>query len=243
MIPNKDAYGQEILAYFKGKKVPEIIERDDGHIDLSGGPEIYFSKYKEWHYHEKKALKFVKGRVLDVGCGAGRISLYLQNKGFDVVGIDNSPLAAKVCKQRGFKKVKVIPISEVDKLKSTFDSIIMFGNNFGLFGSFKKARILLKKFSEITSQNAVIIAESLNPYKTNNPVHIEYHKLNKKRGRMVGQLKIRVRFEKCIGDWFDYLFVSKQEMKEIFKGTGWKIKGFIDSKSPHYIAIIEKISN
>jgi 2-polyprenyl-3-methyl-5-hydroxy-6-metoxy-1,4-benzoquinol methylase len=40
-------------------------------------------------------MQFVKGRVLDVGCGAGRHSLYLQEKGFDVLGTDISPLASE----------------------------------------------------------------------------------------------------------------------------------------------------
>jgi len=57
---------------------------------------------------------------------------------------------------------------------------------------------------------------------------------------MAGQLKIRIRFEKYVGDWFDYLLVSRQEMKQILKGTGWKIKKFIKSGKPSYIAIIEK---
>ena len=135
-----------------------------------------------------------------------------------------------------------MPIEEIHKFKpNSFDTVIMYGNNFGLFGNFKKAKKLLKEFYRITSENALIIAESTDPYKTNKTVHFQYHKINKKRNRMAGQIRIRVRFEKCIGDWFDYLLVSKKEMKEILKNTGWKIKKFIDSKEAYYIAIIEKI--
>lgn len=237
----KDAYGQEIWAYFKGKKSFEIVERDDGYFDISSGAKSYFSEYKDWSAHEKKAMKFVKGRVLDVGCGAGRHAIYLQKKGFDVVGIDNSPLAIKICRLRGLRKARIMSIAEVDKFKpNSFDTVIMMGNNFGLFGSFKRAKMLLKKFYRITSPNALIIAESLDPYKTDKPVHLEYHKFNRKRGRMPGQLRIRIRFEKYVGDWFDYLIVSKKEMKQILKGSGWRIKKFINYKEPRYIAIIEK---
>jgi hypothetical protein len=70
---------------------------------------------------------------------------------------------------------------------------------------------------------------------------LEYHKLNKKRGRMAGQLRVRIRFRKCVGRWFDYLIVSKKEMGEILKGTGWKIREFIDSDNSAYIAVIEKV--
>lgn len=241
MKEKKDAYGQEVWAYLNGKDSYEVVEREDGFIALSSGAKSYFAKYKDWPKWQKQAIKFAKGRILDIGCGAGRISFYLQQKGFDVVGIDNSPLAIKVCKKRGLKKVLVRAIGGVDKFKpDSFDTVIMFGNNFGLFGSFKKAKQLLKKLYKITSKDAVIIAESNDPYKTNDTIHLAYHKFNRRRGRMAGQLKIRIRFRTYIGDWFDYLLVSKKEMESILEGTGWKVKKYINSGKHMYIAILHK---
>lgn len=237
----EDAYGQEIWAYYKDRESFEIVERDDGYFSISTGPELYFSEYEDWSLHEKRAMEFVKGRVLDIGCGAGRHSLYLHKNGFDVLGIDNSPLAIKVCKLRGFKKAKVMSIEDVNFKPNSFDTIIMMGCNFGLFGSFKKARKLLGRFHEMTSEGALIIAHTLDPYKTDNPAHLEYQEFNRKRGRMSGQLRIRIRFQKHLGQWFDYLIVSKEEMQSILKGTRWKVKEFIDSENSQYIAIIEKI--
>lgn len=241
MRPENDAYGQEIWAYFKRKAGFEIVERDDGYFDVSSGPKFYFSEFEDWPIHEKKAMEFVKGRVLDIGCGAGRHSLYLQRRGFDVIGIDTSPLAIKVCRLRGLKKARIMSIDEIDNFApDSFDTILMLGNNFGLFGSPKKAKELLQKLYEITAPKALIIAESRDPYKTDNPAHLEYHEFNRKRGRMPGQLRIRIRFGKYVTDWFDYLIVSKDEMKQILEGTGWKIKKFIDSDDAQYIAIIQK---
>ena len=242
MKPEEDACGQEIWAYYSGREVFEIVERDDGYISASTLPKLYFSEYEDWPLHEKRAMEVVKGRVLDVGCGAGRHSLYLQKKGFDVFGIDNSPLAIKICKLRGLKRAEVMSIEDVNFKPNSFDTIIMMGNNFGLLGSFKKARMLLRKFHKMTSKNALIIAETLDPYKTDNPAHLEYQEFDRKRGRMSGQLRIRVRFEKYATKWFDYLIVSKKEMEEILKGTGWKVKEFIDSEGSQYIAIIEKVT-
>jgi len=238
--PEEDAFGQMIWAYYQGKEVFEIWERNDGYISVDL-PKTYFSEYEDWALHQRKAMEFVEGKVLDVGCGAGRHSLYLQKKGFDVLGIDVSPLAVKVCRLRGLKKARVMSIEEVNFKPSSFDSIIMVGNNFSLFGSFKKARRLLKRFHRMTSSNALIVTETRDPYKTNNPTYLEYYEFNKKRGRMSGRLRGRIRFEKYIGKWFDWLMVSKKEMKKILKGTGWKIKEFIDSNDSQYIAIIEKV--
>jgi len=239
--PEEDAFGQMIWAYYQGKEVFEIWERNDGYISVAL-PKTYFSEYEDWALHQRKAMEFVKGTVLDVGCGAGRHSLYLQKKGFDVLGIDVSPLAVKVCKLRGLKKARVMSIEEVKFKPSSFDSIMMMGNNFSLFGSFKKARRLLKRFYRMTSANALIVAETRDPYKTDNPAYLEYYESNKKRGRMSGQLIGRIRFERYSSKWFDWLMVSKEEMVEILDETGWKVKKFIDSEDSQYIAIIEKMA-
>lgn len=237
-----DAFGHEIWDYYKTGKSYEIIERDDNLIEVSSGAPNYFSEYKNWNNCTKQAIKLTKGTVLDIGCGAGRHTLYLQKKGFEVIGIDNSPLAIKTSKMRGVKDARVIPIDDIGKFKNnTFDTILMLGNNFGLFGSYKKAKSLLRKMKKITKSDAIIIAEGINPYNTKNIDHLSYHKLNKKRGRMAGRLRIRVRYRRYVGDWFDYLFVSQKEMKDIVKDTGWKIDKFIqDKEQSTYLVILKK---
>jgi SAM-dependent methyltransferase len=236
----QDGFGREIYDYFRNAGGFEIVERDDGYIALSGGPRAYFSEYKDWPAHQRQAMKYARGRVLDIGCGAGRHSLHLQRKGLDVTGIDLSPLAVKVCKQRGLKQAYVLPIARIHPRLGEFDTILMMGNNFGLFESFDRARRLLRRFHKMSAPNARIIAESRDPYETKDPHHLAYHALNRRRGRMPGQLRIRVRYKKYASPWFDYLLASKEEMKKILSGIGWKVKRFIGSADASYIAIIEK---
>jgi 2-polyprenyl-3-methyl-5-hydroxy-6-metoxy-1,4-benzoquinol methylase len=241
IMPNEDAFGQEMWACYTDKEASEIVERDDGFFEANPrATAFYFSEYKDWSPIEKKAMEFVKGKVLDIGCGAGRHSLYLQNMGFNVLGIDSSPLAIKICKLRGLKRARVMPIEELNFEPSSFDTVIMLGGNFGLFGGFKKAKRLLKKLYKLTSKSGLIIASTRDTYKTDSPDHLAYHEFNRKRGRMAGQLRLRVRFGKFVGRWFDYLIVSKKEMEEVMKGTGWKIKEYMDSDGSAYVAVIEK---
>jgi len=241
MKEHQDAYGHEVYDYhYKRRDAYEIVERDDGFFDVSGGPKAYLSEYEEWPSHEKEAMNYVTGKVLDIGCGAGRHSLYLQERGHDVLGVDISPLAVEVCKLRGLKNAKVIPITRISSKLGTFDTLLMLGNNFGLFGSFKRARWLLRRFHGMTTEGARIVAESNDPRKTTLREHLEYHDLNRRRGRMPGQLRIRVRYKKYVTPWFDYLLVSKGEMEEILGGTGWGVKRYLDSEGSVYIVIIEK---
>ena len=240
MKKHQDAFGREIYDYYKHGTGCEIVERDDGFIDISSGPAAYFTEYKDWGPHLRKAIGYARGRVLDVGCGAGRHSLYLQKKGHSVVGIDVSPLAVKVTKQRGVRKGLVMPVTKVTRRLGTFDTILMFGNNFGLFESRKRARWLLGRFRAVTSEHARIIVESGDPYRTTNRCHLDYHKFNRRRGRMPGQTRLRVRYKTYATPWFDYLLVSPDEMKRLVEGTGWRVTKVFRSKGPAYSAVIER---
>jgi SAM-dependent methyltransferase len=241
MKEDQDAFGREIYAYFTGKDVIEITERDDGFIATGPGPATYFAPFDQWPPQEQEAMQFVQGRVLDVGCGAGRVCLYLQEQNFDVLGIDNSPLALEVCRQRGVKHVSLTPINRLSPQLGVFDTVIMLGNNFGLFGSYQGAKRLLKRFYHLTTPTARIIAESRDIYQTTDPLHLAYQARNRERGRMSGQIRFRLRYQTCKGPWFDYLMVSPGEMEDILIGTGWHAERFLNApESPIYIAIIEK---
>src|SRR5574341_2182109 len=137
MSKTVDAYGAELWDYYKTRENKrEIVERDDYYIDAKGsgyGGELYFSDYRDWSTVEKQAIRYARGRVLDVGCGAGRHALYLQKKGLAVTGIDTSPLAIKICKLRGLRNAKVLSFDRVGKFKdNSFDTVMLMGNNFGL---------------------------------------------------------------------------------------------------------------
>jgi hypothetical protein len=132
----------------------------------------------------------------------------------------------------------------IDAIKSfrpgSFDTVIMMGNNFGLFGGFKKAKRLLLQMHRITSARGQIIAEAVDPYRTSEPLHLAYQRSNRARGRMSGQLRIRIRHDNIVGAWFDYLLVSRTEMKEILTGTGWTIREVLSEDGPRYTVVITK---
>jgi SAM-dependent methyltransferase len=238
-----DAFGRILYDHWQGvSDVREIIERDDGNVDTSLGPSFYFARFEDWPAAQQTALDFVHGRVLDIGCGAGRVVLHLQEHSYEAVGIDVSPLALEVCRLRGVRDCRLLSITGVNSRLGEFDSIVMFGNNFGLFGNFRRARWLLRRWRGVVRTGGRILAQTLDPYQTDDPVHLEYHARNRARGRMGGQVRLRVRYKNLIGPWFDYLFASRDELRAIVDQTGWHIAGFIDSErgNPGYIAILEK---
>ena len=236
----QDAHGQMTYDHHMGVGTTAFIERDDGTISALPDADVYFAPFKRWPGHQRQAMRYVRGRVLDVGCGAGRAALHLQGRGQDVLGIDNSPLAVKTCRLRGVRSARILSATQVSRRLGRFDTVLMLGNNFGLVENPRRARWLLGRFAAITGVNGRVVAETLDPYDTDDPLNLRYHKLNRSRQRMAGQVRIRVRYQSYRTPWFDYLLVSRDEMKKMLEGTSWELDRFVDSDGPAYVAVLRK---
>lgn len=236
----QDAYGHAMLDYLEGRRnFTPMIERDDGLVDADFSMEHYFSG--KWSVTDREALKLVTGRTLDVGAGAGRVALHLQERGRDVAAIDISPLAVEVCKKRGVANARVMPFAAVDRRLGRFDSLVMWGNNLGLFGTAKRARWMLRRLKGLTTPRAKIVGQTVDVYQTDEPAHLAYHRFNRRRGRLGGELRIRVRYKGFATPWFDYMMVAPHELVAMLDGTGWFLERVIAyPDSPIYFAVIEK---
>lgn len=241
LTERQDALGRGFLDTFEtGVNACITIERDDGHAEVGMECGPYFEPYEQWGELGRRAMDFVRGRVLDVGCGPGRHAVYLQGKGHQVVGIDESPLAIEVCRRRGLKDARVMRFTQIGSELGVFDTILMLGNNFGLFANAKRARWMLKRLHRLTSPEARIVAESRDPYHTSNPLHLAYHERNRRRGRMGGQIRMRAIYGDYVTPWFEYLLVSREEMVELLSGTGWDLREVVESDGSGYLAVIVK---
>lgn len=229
----QDAFGSRLLDALDHPGIHgELIERDDGFIDIV--QMSYFAPVRRWPPAERRGLRFVRGNVLDVGCGAGRVALELQGRGHEVVGIDPSPGAVEVARRRGVRDVRQMRFEDVGASLGHFETMLFYGNNFGLFGSRSKGRRLLRGVRPLADR---IVASSVDPYATSDPVHLAYHQRNRGRNRMAGQLRLRVRYRDLVDPWSDYLLVSPSEMESLVEGTGWQIERVVPG-DPFYVAVL-----
>lgn len=238
-----DAFGRAVWAWARGEVVREIVERDDGYMEEGAGPEVYLAGAKGWPRAERQALRYVRGRVLDLGCGAGRVTLELQSRAFDVVGLDASPFAARGARRRGVQTVWCTSLEKIGARIGGFDSIILFGNNFGLFETPHGAHERLKEWARLTKRDARIFVESTSAYGGGAPgFDRTYYRRNLANGRPPGELRARYRFEDTVGDWFTWLFVGRGELRDILRGTGWQVARVF---GPHlgepFVAMLEKV--
>lgn len=237
-----DAFGHALVDWARGGTIPEIIERDDGFTAVGAGPEVYLSDLKGWPSAERQSLRYMRGRILDVGCGAGRVALNLQHRGYDVVGLDLSSLAIDAARIRGVKQLWCASLDSLGPKVGSFDAIVMFGNNFGIFGSPERARRVLREWAKRTDPRARIFLESTNPYCGGAPgFDRTYYQQNKGRGDMPGRARFRYHYDHFVGPWFPWLYVSKSELRQLLKGTGWHQARVLGERpSEPFVAVLER---
>lgn len=154
----KDLFGKAILDYQTNNAPEDLITE----TSISEADEMrvayLFRIYKDMPKIEQKALQLAKGNVLDVGCGAGSHSLYLQEKEFDVTSIDISKNAVQACKLRGLNKVRVQDILLLENEK--FDTILLLMNGTGIFETIKNCTKYLLKLKSLLNENGQILIDS-----------------------------------------------------------------------------------
>lgn len=153
----KDLFGQALLDYQNGKFTEDIITSTSISEEDILPVSYLFRGFEDMPGLEQKALELARGTVLDVGCGAGSHSLYLQNKGVQVKAIDISKEAIEVCKLRGVKHAELKDIKEETE---TFDTILMLMNGTGIFQTLKQVPKYMKHLKSLLKPGGQILVDS-----------------------------------------------------------------------------------
>ncbi len=155
----KDLFGTAILDY-QTNNSPKAIITETTISDADAMEVSYlFRSFNEMPKLEQKALQLAKGKILDVGCGAGSHSLYLQEKGLEVTAIDISENAIKACRLRGLTTTRVENILDLEE-KEKFDTILLLMNGTGIFGTLDQTSNYLQKLKRLLSPNGQILIDS-----------------------------------------------------------------------------------
>ena len=233
-----DIWGRIFLDAWRGEKHPHSFHRDDGNVGIAESAAHYFERPRS--ITEREVLQTLRGRVLDLACGAGRYALYLQELGCDVVAVDSSPGAIEVCRERGCRDARVIAIDDVDATLGMFDAIVCMGNSFGMDSSLTTMPSRLRRMATILPPNGKLIVSMIDPLATVDPAHLAYHTRNRDAGRPVGLARMRVGYRSQLGDWQELWMPTPAELDVAARVAGWGVVASLaDGNSYVYIAIPE----
>ena len=165
-------------------------------------------------------MSFVKGRCLDIGCGAGRIMKFLQNEGVDICGIDVDRDCIRLCTQLGIKNVHIESWEYMDKFGS-FDTILLLNRSIGMGGNVSGVKSILSKCHECTSREGILIFDS--------------HEIDSdfvKDGSGIFENKIRFKYNNKYSEAFPWIHFSSLVANKLLAKTGWQsiTKTKIDDK-------------
>ncbi|MBS9461803.1 class I SAM-dependent methyltransferase [Flagellimonas sp. 389] len=154
----EDIFGTALLDY-QNKNYSEDIKTYSSLDEEDVIPLPYlFRSYNEMPLLEQKALRLAKGKVLDIGCGAGSHALYLQNKGLEVTALDTSKGAIEVCKERGVKTTVQNTILNYNESK--FDTLLLLMNGIGLAGKLIDLAKFMSHLKSLLLPNGQILLDS-----------------------------------------------------------------------------------
>ncbi|WP_282032031.1 class I SAM-dependent methyltransferase [Winogradskyella eximia] len=153
----KDIFGKALLDYQNGNYSEDLITSTNISDEDALPLPYLFRGYPDMPKLEQRALQLSKGHILDVGCGSGSHSLWLQEKGLKVKAIDNSKGAIEVAKKRGVLNAELKPLLEETE---TFDTILLLMNGTGIFQELSQVSKYLMHLKSLLKPEGQILIDS-----------------------------------------------------------------------------------
>jgi len=228
----KDIFGNALLDYQNGNYTEDIVTStsisDDDVLPLP----YLFRGFSEMPLLEQKALELSKGHVLDVGCGAGNHSLYLNEKELQVKSIDVSKGAIEVCKKRGLENAYVIDIKNETE---TFDTILMLMNGSGFFQDLENTPKILEHLKSLLNKDGQILIDSSD---------IKYMYQDDDGGYWIdahsnyyGELEYHISY-KNENESFNWMYIDFENLKSSCESVGLNCELVLDGEHYDYLARI-----
>lgn len=216
-----DAWGRALTDHLHGRPVRQLdLEVDDGSVGPAMHPEWFFRSESDWEPEERQLIRTVTdGPVLDLGAGAGRVALHLQNRGLRVTAVESSPGAAEVCRQRGVLDVRVQDFNDPPS-DQAWETVLLLCGNLGLGGSWEGNRRLLQGLAATCAPGALLVGDSVNY-----------------TGR--AEIGLRIRYGDLVTPWWRQRNVAASEAAALVLDTGWAIEQHLHAPNgfDHYLAL------
>lgn len=236
MNQKDDILGSALLDFENKQELGELIisakDVEDEVMDIS----YYFRLYKQMPELEKVALENCKGKVLDIGAGAGSHSLYLQNKGMDIFSLDISPGAIEVMKKRGLKHTLSDDIKNLKNEK--FDTILLLMNGIGISANLDSLPNFITHLFSFLNPGGQIIFDSTD---------LRYLYMEEDGSFWVdlnadyyGKMEYRYIYKGRKGEFFEWLYVDETTMQSIVSDLGIDMEIIFKDDPYHYLAKLSK---
>jgi SAM-dependent methyltransferase len=157
-VLSPDPMGKAIWRHYFENAPCMISLSIDGLEEEPMNSAYFFRAESEMNDLEQHALNECKGRVLDVGAGAGCHALVLQENGIEVLAVEQSPGACEVLIARGVRQVLSSDVMLLQQ--GGFDTILLLMNGFGIGRNEQGLVALLKHLKSLLAPGGKVIGDS-----------------------------------------------------------------------------------
>ncbi|UII75002.1 class I SAM-dependent methyltransferase [Flagellimonas sp. HMM57] len=229
----EDIFGTALLDY-QNKNYSEDIKTYSSLDEEDVIPLPYlFRSYNEMPLLEQKALRLAKGKVLDIGCGAGSHALHLQNKGLEVTALDTSKGAIEVCKERGVKTT--VQNTILNYHESKFDTLLLLMNGIGLAGKLIALVEFLNHLKSLLLPNGQILLDSSDIiYMFDQDEDGGFWVPN--NGEYYGEVCFTLEYKGHKGPPFNWLYIDFSTLKNACETNGFNCELVSQGKHYDYLA-------
>ena len=151
--------GMAIRDYYEGCPLQPLRVFSPQFEDDEFPVETLFRAVPDMSGLEREALRLCRGRVLDVGAGAGCHSLALQSAGQTVTAVDISPHSVETMRRRGVRDVRLADFF-ADEVGGPYDTLLFLMNGLGLAGTLAALPRLLERCAVLLAPGGQILADS-----------------------------------------------------------------------------------
>lgn len=226
---DKDPMGAAILDYQKSERVGRLRVLSSMFEEDEMPVKHLFRNLEEMPMLEQKALSLAKGKVLDVGAGAGCHALALQAQSIAVKAIDISPLSCEAMELRGVMNAECINLFD-EHLETGFDTILLLMNGTGIAGKIENLPALFNRLKALLNKGGQILIDSSDiKYIYENEDGSFDINLN---AAYYGEVDYQMVYKDVKGDSFDWLYVDFPLLKSIAESCG--LHGELIAEGEHY---------
>jgi SAM-dependent methyltransferase len=199
-------YRQALDDFYRGDTPAKIIiHREDG-LKEDHPISTYFLNASNFSSLDKTAIDLCRGRILDVGAGAGRHSLALQALGFKVCAIDIAPEAVDIMKRRGIEDARRADI--FDFKDEPFDTLLLLMHGVGIAKNLSGLDRLLNHVRGLVKPEGQVLLDSFDLHKTKNPVNQAYQNFISRTGRYCGEIRFQFEYKGEKGPVIEWLQID-----------------------------------
>jgi len=233
---HQDPIGKAVHDYFHGITGDTILVRTDIAEDETLSPAYFFRSFEEMPLQEQEALRRCKGKVLDIGAGAGAHSFWLENNGINVTSIDISPLSCETMIARGLKDVRCCDIYSLADQK--YDTILLLMNGAGVAQTLPGLSVLLNHLKNLLNPGGKILADSSDLLYLFTDENGESW-VDIASDTYYGEMEYQLIYKNVRGKKFPWLFVDPETLADYAEKCGFKVLEKIEGNHFDYLIELE----